>query len=477
MTSRIFFTPGFYRFIIKRSNIHALRRAMTLLVLIYCPLAYAGAETLSAIINSYEKNAVTIGVAVHAVDDKKEIFAHNAHEALNPASTMKVLTSAVALTHLGGSYQYETVLSTDRFSQGVLQNLYLKGSGDPSLVEERLWRIAKDLKVRGVNKINGSIIIDNSYFDSFEFAGKEADSTRAYNASLSALAVNFNSFAVVATNDGAGNLEVHIDPPTPHLNLVSKIRPSGNAVTIARSYNGGVEFVTATGGVSTETIKYANSSDPVQYAGTTFKWVLNQLGIEFNGKIKSGSAAGNKRVFVDQSKPLSLILRDLNKFSNNFTAEMILKTIGAKKSGVPGSTAKGVAVMKNFLSGAGVDSDEYAIFNGSGLSKNNRISPHALDQVLVSVYSDNRIRADFIASLAIAGTDGTLRSRLESPGLHGNVKAKTGTLSDVTSLSGFIETASRQMLAFTIMVNGPGAGSGGFHAMQEKLLIDIYKSF
>jgi len=428
-------------------------------------------------VGSYQRAGIKIGVAAHAVKGKKELFSYHANQSFNPASVMKVITSAAALTYLGGSYEYKTPLTTDRFSRGVIQNLYIKGAGDPSLVEERLWRIAKDLKVRGVKKIEGDIIIDNSLFDSQDFLGQEEGSTRAYNASITPFAVNFNSFAVVAKNYGGGVLDVHVDPPTQYFELKSFIKPSGNYITIARSYKNGKEYVRANGGVSREKIKYANASNPLQYAGSTLTWVLSQMGIEFNGKIRKGAAHGKKKIFTDRSKPLSLIVRDLNKYSNNFTAEMILKTLAAKQSGVPGSTAKGANILKNYVVSLGVSPKEFAIFNGSGLSRKNRLSPNTLNHVLMAVYKNNKIRSDYIASLAIAGTDGTLKSRLRAPQLKGNVKAKTGTLHDVASLSGYLQTKSKKMVAFTILVNGAGAGSGGFFAMQEKLLLDIYKSF
>lgn len=438
---------------------------------------FANEATLKTIIQAYQKPGITIGVQVNKAKDKSQLFSYNANKSFNPASVMKVVTSTAALTYLGGSFEYKTSFTTDSFSRGIIHNLYIKGVGDPSLVEERLWRIAKDLRVRGVKKIEGDIIIDNSLFDSFNFSGKENGSTRAYNASISPFAINFNSFAIVAKNYGGGVMEVHIDPPTHYFDLKSNIRPSGNHISIARSYKGGKEYVNASGGVSREKIKYANASNPLQYAGSTLVWVLNQMGIEFNGKIKQGKAPGAKKIVVDKSKPLSLIIRDLNKFSNNFTAEMILKTMAAKKTGVPGTTAKGASLLKSFVTSLGVDSNEFAIFNGSGLSRNNRLSPNSLNHVLLAAYKNNKIRSDFIASLSIAGTDGTLKSRLKSAGLLGNVKAKTGTLHDVSSLSGFLQTKNKNMVAFTILVNGSGVGSGSYFGMQEKLLMDIYKSF
>ncbi len=454
-----------------------LIKPLIVFFLLIIPLkSQAGDDSLKATIDSFSRPNTSIGVMVHDIKTTKELFSHRGNTPLNPASCMKLITSTVALRDMGGSFKYNTTLSTDRISNNTAFHLYIKGSGDPSMVEERLWRIAKDLKVRGINKIEGDIIIDNTFFDSFDFSGKDDASSRAYNAKLSPFAVNFNSFAVVASNID-GKLEVHVDPPTDHFKLTSKIKPAGNSMTISRQFAEGTEYVTASGGVSDEKIKYANASDPVQYAGTTFAWVLKQMGIDFAGKITSGNARGPVVLLKDKSKELSLILRDLNKFSNNFTAEMVLKTVAANRQGAPGSTEKGVVLLKDFVSALGIDSSEYAIFNGSGLSQRNHLSPNVLNRVLIAAYQNNKIRSDFMSSLSIAGVDGTLGNRLKADVLKGNVKGKTGTLSDVSALAGYLETRAKNMVAFTILVNGPAAGAGGYFAMQEKLLLDIYESY
>ncbi|MBU0506548.1 MAG: D-alanyl-D-alanine carboxypeptidase/D-alanyl-D-alanine-endopeptidase [bacterium] len=456
-----------------------LRKTALLLLTIFLltpQTSQANETSLNKVIKDYSHKGTQISVAVHDARKGNELYTHNSHNALNPASTMKVITSVVALNTLGGWFAYETSFTTDAISKGTAYNLYIKGTGDPSFVEERLWRVAKELKVRGINNIEGNLIIDNSLFNDFNFSGKEENNSRAYNAKLSPFAVNFNSFAVVARNEN-GHVDVHIDPPTSHFDLKSNVKPKGEALSIQRNFQQGIEHVQASGGVTKEKVKYANVSDPVQYAGTTFLWVLKQLDISFKGKIRSGIAKGTKTIITDKSKALSLILRDLNKFSNNFTAEMVLKTLAAQKLGSPGSTEKGTLLLKRFMQEQGLDSTEYTINNGSGLSRNNRLSAHALNTALMAAYKNTKIRSDLISSFSIAGTDGTLRSRLRDPRLKGNVKAKTGTLNDTAALSGFIEAKSGKMLAFTILVNGPAAGSGKFYALQEKILLDTYESF
>ncbi len=437
----------------------------------------ADQTTLKNTVAAYQKPGTSIGVAVHDIGNSAELFSYNSDKPLMTASIMKVITSTTALTELGGSYEFETVFSTDSKARGEINNLYVKGAGDPSLVEERVWRIAKDIRARSVKKITGDIVIDNSFFDNFDFPGQDDESSRAYNAQLSPLAVNFNSFAVNAINEG-GVVDVTIDPPVDYFNLVkTAVQAKGNDLSISRVFKDGKDWVSVMGGVSDEKKKYANVTDPVLYAGEVIRWALTQNGVEFVGKIVSGPAVGKKILIKDNSKPLSIILRDLNKFSNNFTAEMIVKTLGAIKNGAPGSTEKGVQVLKDFVKGQGVNDVEVQIACGSGLSRGNLVSPRVFDTVLMSAYHNNRIRSDLMASFSIAGVDGTLEHRLRSPELLGNVKAKTGTLFDVSSLSGYLETASKKMVAFTIIVNGEGAAAGTYLDMQEKILLDVYKSF
>lgn len=443
----------------------------------YVPSIFADTTSLKATVAAYDKPGVSVGVAVHSIDDGSELFSYNGTKPLMTASIMKVITSAAALTELGGSHEFQTVFSTDSKSRGVAQNLYVKGVGDPSLVEERVWRIAKDIRARGVKKITGDVVIDNSLFDNFDFPGQNDESSRAYNALISPLAVNFNSFAVSAVNDG-GVVDVAIDPPVAYFNLVkAAVLGKGNDLSVSRVFKEGIELVSVTGGVSDEKTKYANVTDPVLYAGEVIRWALTQNGVEFTGKIISGPAVGRKILVKDDSKPLSVILRDLNKFSNNFTAEMIVKSMGAKKYGAPGTTDKGMQVLKEFVRGLGVDDAETQIVNGSGLSRRNVVAARVFNKVLAAAYQNNRLRSDLMASFAIAGVDGTLEHRLKSPELFGNVKAKTGTLYDVSSLSGYLETASKKMVAFTMIVNGEGAPAAKYQEMQEKILLDVYKSF
>lgn len=434
----------------------------------------ASASSLKSIVSQKVPGSVKASIAVYDLKNKKQVFDYHGSLALNPASTQKILTSVVALKELGGSYHFKTPVLTKSFSKGVVDHLYLKGVGDPSIVEERLWRVAKDLRVRGVKKILGDIVIDQSLFDDFDFQGKINGSTRAYNASVSPFALNFNSFAVVATNTGAG-LEVHVDPPIDYFVLRSKIGGSGNSISISRSEKNGKEYVMASGGVSRSKIKYANVLNPSAYAGQTLAWMLKQMGVEFSGKVKQDKAVGGKTLFVDQSKPLSHILNGLNKFSNNFTAEMILKTLGAKRL-QKGNTKSGVQVLKSYLKEWGLSESQIKVFNGSGLSRNNRISATALNQILAEAYRDHRVRSDFIASLAVGGVDGTLKSRMKQKELIGNVKAKTGTLHDVAALSGYMEASSGQPYAFTILLNGAVGGRSAYR-IQEAILMGLYQNY
>jgi D-alanyl-D-alanine carboxypeptidase/D-alanyl-D-alanine-endopeptidase (penicillin-binding protein 4) len=170
-----------------------------------------------------------------------------------------------------------------------------------------------------------------------------------------------------------------------------------------------------------------------------------------------------------QSKPLSEIVRDMNKFSNNFIAEQLVKHLGAVKKGLPGSTAKGIDVMENFLQSWGVPRGTYMLENGSGLSSSSRISAAHLARVLAVAYKNRSTHPDFIESLSILGTDGTMKNWHFAPELVGWLRAKTGSLANVSALAGYVPMRNGEIAAFAILANG--FRKGKYSAHEAELMI------
>ena len=224
---------------------------------------------------------------------------------------------------------------------------------------------------------------------------------------------------------------------------------------------------------------YVYVNNPSLYAATSFQDALEQMGIEVDGQAILGEVpAKSKRIAVYASESLARIICDSNKVSNNFVAEQLLKTLGAEALGKPGTTEKGLQVVAEFLEEVGIPHDAYALENGSGLSRNNRISPEQLVTLLTFMYEHFGVRSEFMASLAVAGVDGTLRKRLQDTQAERRLRAKTGTLTAVSCLSGYAASQDNEVFAFSIMMNGYSSGGYAVQEIQNTiglLLTEFYR--
>jgi serine-type D-Ala-D-Ala carboxypeptidase/endopeptidase (penicillin-binding protein 4) len=203
---------------------------------------------------------------------------------------------------------------------------------------------------------------------------------------------------------------------------------------------------------SRDQVFYRKVDDPPAYFGATLKRLLELRGVKVSGQVRRGVVPADARLLtVAESEALGEIVRRLEKTSNNFIAEQLLKTLGAEKKGAPGSWPKGIQAVEDFLAEVGIPRGSYVMRNGSGLNDTNRFSARQTVTLLRDVWRRFPVVADFVAALPVAGKDGTTRWRMEAT--EGRVRAKTGTLEGVTALSGFVETAARDRLVFSILVN------------------------
>ena len=199
--------------------------------------------------------------------------------------------------------------------------------------------------------------------------------------------------------------------------------------------------------------------------------MLAQNGITVSGNTRRGKAPASAIVLLDdKSKPLSVILRSMNKFSNNFIAEQVTKHMGAVRYGRPASTAKGIKVMNNYLESIGLRRDSLTIENGSGLSSKTELSSMQMVHVLVAAYQNFAIQPEFIASLPIAGIDGTARRFKVAPRVRGFARAKTGTLNGVSALAGYVPLSNGRIAAFAILGNGLKTGADGARRKQMEVV-------
>jgi D-alanyl-D-alanine carboxypeptidase/D-alanyl-D-alanine-endopeptidase (penicillin-binding protein 4) len=412
-------------------------------------------------------------VAVAEVDTGRMLYGRNDGALLNPASNVKLVTTAAALAQLGPEYRFKTVLLAEAPHGGVIEgSLYLRGYGDPSLVGEDLWKMASDLAARGVKKVAGDLVVDDTFFDAERvgpgFEQKQEDAP--FRAPSGAVSLNYNACAIlVLPGKKAGDpVRVLVDPASPYFTVASEATTvaSGRAgLQIEAREAEGHTVIHVSGsmrvgdGGHSERRRIAH---PDLYAGYTLRELLARRGIAVAGQVVTGQAPTSTRTLATHySQPLGVLVRDVNKSSNNFMAEQVLKTLGAELGGKPGTWAKGVDGVGRFLETLGVGKSAYKMTNGSGLYDSNRFSAAQLVAILRSAYRDFRFAADFVGSLALAGADGTIGHRMAGGLAERYVRAKTGTLSGVSCLSGYAGAPGRLPLAFSILMND--LGEGGAH--------------
>ena len=411
-----------------------------------------------------------VGVHVRDVLDDRALFARNGTKLFNPASNMKLVTTAAALWHLGPSYRFRTTAYRDgSLRNGVLQgNLYIKGRGDPTLTNERLFGFINEIALHGIDRIQGNIVVDDTYFDDvYEGPGwEQEDSDKSYAPPVSGLSVNFGTFSVrVMPGDRVGApARVSIYPDVPSIEMASTVYTRGRGAR-RRIFVGttqlpdGTARVTVRGTIPLGDIDgaaiYKRVYHPTLYAGETIKRMLEMRGIEITGKvvIAAKPTRGVFPVASHFSKPLAQIISTLNKYSNNFIAEQILKTIGAEVREEPGTWQKGCDAVGDFFAAIGIPKDAVIMGNGSGLNDINRMTPEHVTRLLAAMYSRFELRAEFVASLAVAGVSGTITSRFADGPAEARLRAKTGSLRGVSALSGYVMTRDNRLLAFSVMMN------------------------
>lgn len=416
-----------------------------------------------------------VGLQVVDLETGAEVFARNAEQAMVPASTMKVVTSAAALKHLGPSYRWKTALltgaDTERDPKGLLKgDLYVRGSGDPTLVVERLWKLVYDLKLEGITEIEGNVVFDRSFMDSeYVLPGwdKKADleDGPSYFPTLGALSLNFNAAALLVGpgEEVGGPARALLETPaagvvTIENKLITTAKGSRRNVKLEREVQEGGKMLLKLSGtvpMGSDVDRYYRAvPDPTAHFTAAFAELMKQHGIKVKGKWIDGEAPDKTRELVSlRSDPLAVVLMDTNKYSNNFMAEQVLRTLGAEVKGGPGTTAKGVEVVSEYLSGLGIPREQVTLVNGSGLSRGMRLRPSHLNRVLVDMAQDAKVSYEFMSSLAIGGRDGTLWARFRGEDEVDRLRGKTGTLEGVHCLSGYVEGADGRMYAFTFLVN------------------------
>lgn len=429
-------------------------------------------------------------IALKDLSTDSIVSAMNADSPVNPASVSKLLTAAIAFDKLGTTYAFKTSLYQDSVfdpATGACRGtVYIRGGGDPSLVVERLWLLVQHLACMGVTSIQKDIVLDDSFFDTAScgpgFFEDSADNP--YMAPVNALSVNFNCVSVWV-RPGA-----NVGSP-----VFSSLLPRSGIVTLsslARTAAGGKQSdclvgdrrvqdmttVTVSGTLpqdNNQVLIYRKVWQTRDYFGSVLQTLLADNKIAFKGNFRHGTVPQSLRqkpaFYVFPSIPLSDIVTDMFKYSSNFAAEMIFKTLSAEKDSTFGSWEKSAALALAWWKEKNLPGTP-KIKNGSGMGDSNRMSCRQIVELLALVNKSKSYLPEYLYALPSAGVDGTLKSRFKTSRFKGIVRGKTGTLNDygVHSIAGYI-LLPKKTYAFAIIFNSE-SGHSQFHQweMQEKIL-------
>ena len=449
------------------------------------PLADRFRESVNRVLSHSCLNNAKVGIRIRSLEKKDVLYERNGDQLFIPASNMKLLTTAAALRNLGPDYRFMTrVYTMGRIRNGVLEgDLYVKGFGDPYLVTEQMWLMANEIKNLPLKKVEGNIIADDSFFDR-ELrvkTWKKDWGAEAYNAPLGALSFNFNTVTVhVQPGLTSGSRPVLIvDPDIDYFKLTNSAltlpfnRRRGKLIVNRVAVDGYNEIhvsgrIPINGGRKSF---YLNITDPTQYSVKVLKKNLQQAGVEISGHAIKGKVPEDALLLVEhQSVPLAEIIRGLNKFSNNFMAEQVLKTIGAEMINAPGTTEKGLRVIRQYMKSLGYLPHQYAALDGSGLSRGSRLTPAQIVSVLEDIYADLSVYPEFITALGVMGLDGSVKKRMRKKKEARIVRVKTGTLNHVSALSGYFQSGDGERFAFSMLMNDLKCSNGHILDLQDKII-------
>ncbi|GBG15498.1 D-alanyl-D-alanine carboxypeptidase / D-alanyl-D-alanine-endopeptidase [Novimethylophilus kurashikiensis] len=446
-----------------------MRFLLLLLACIGLPLQAAELpDTVAKALRAADIPQQAVAVYVQRVDKPQPLIAVNARQPMNPASTMKLLTSYAALELLGPAYAWKTETYADgAIKDGVLNgNLVIKGYGDPALTLPGFWNVLRELRKTGLREIRGNLILDRSYFD----AGTQGQAVfdnepwRAYNAAPDALAVNFKATEFrLQPDEGAHSVVVTADPDLPQLKIVNRLAlQSGNCGNWKDGFSyqvtqeAGQAVVTLSGTyVAACGVRSFNLAvvDDVHYVGELFGQLWREQGGAWSGEVKAGLVQAQAILLTSTlSPPLEDAVRLMNKNSNNLMARHLLLTLAAEKGGAPGTAEKGAEAVRAWLTSKQLDFPELEIENGAGLSRIERLSAEHMGRLLMDAWK-SPVMPELMSSLPIAAVDGTMEKRLKDTPVSGMAHLKTGSLEGVKTLAGYLLDRNGHRWVVVFMVN------------------------
>ena len=471
--------------------IRCLNRAIAccmLLATMNC-LASPLPENVRAQLSSYKVPESAVSILVQDISADTSLLALNIEVPRNPASTLKLVTTFIALDVLGPNYRWKTEFYTDkRIENGVLNgDLYLKGYGDPFLIVEDFWKLLGKLKDTGLTIINGDLLVDNSHFSvpPIDPGAFDGEPLRLYNVQADAALVNFKAFDFTfkPRRDGK-RVQIEVEPDIPGLNIVNRLtqknsRCSGyrRGINMQQSPNGNPNEVIFSGAFPSRCRSYSlkrTAMDPPSYARGMFEKYWAHWGGSINGGVRIATVPETlDPILVATSRPLVEIIRPLNKWSNNVMARHLVYSLAGSKYPPPLTREQGVEVMFEYLQTKGIETNGLVIDNGSGLSRTSRVTAKAMTDLLRLAHA-HPLMPEFISSLSLNGIDGTTRRRFRGRAEMGRMHLKTGRLDGVAAIAGYVLANSGKLYSVVMLGNYSNIHQGAGIAIQNALLKWVY---
>ncbi len=412
-----------------------------------------------------------VGVFVEDLDSGTGLFDKDGGARFNPASNHKILTAVAAVELLGPDYRFVTRVLREGDA------LVLVGDGDPSLQLQGLHELASQVIAAGAHLGARRLVVDDSAFSPERWGPGYEESPGegpSYLAPSGALSLSFNTVEVTLSPHGH-EVSVEVAPASAHVRVVGRAGVGrGPAAEVASACEGGETVVQVRGRVRRATTFRRRICDPARFTGEAFAGVLAELGGE-RLPLEVGVASPSAReVAARGSPPLIEILASALKYSNNFTSEQVLRTLGRRMSGEPGSWEHGREALSALWRAAGNEPAELVVENGSGLSLRGRASPRGLVRVLALTRDPGSPSEALLPALAAAGGEGTLRMRL--PAGHGRLRGKTGTISGVSALSGVVATSDGgRALGFSVLMTGRARPAARSRQIQDLIALALLR--
>jgi len=422
-----------------------------------------------------------VALLVYDLETDKEVVSINPDKDLHYASNLKLLTTATALHNLGGGFRFFTLFSFDP-ADGTL---YIKATGNPEMVIEKMWRLASDLKRKGFENIKKVVVDDFLYGEKGAYAIPKAGSgDNAYLAPIAPLSLNFNSCEIyVASAEVGSPVKVQVTTPGGHFlisNTAKTVKGGGNGLIVGTMPKNGKTVVIVKGTLGAArrkpVIVYKKVWNPTNHYVATLLDLLGNKEVPIKRKKLNSSIFSTKKNinYINKSSPLRDILKVMNRFSSNFMAESIQFFMGAI---LRGDKAQGVELLKEYaLNQLGETVD---IVNGSGLGNAyNKLSARFFVKLLKNMYKNGYDSIDFFSTMPVMGEDGTLKKASKDDGCVGFIRGKTGSLTGVAALSGIMKTKSGKVFLYSFTVNNfPSKRFKPMWNFRDKIMQKIWKEF